>query len=374
MSTRDFYEVLGVSRNASKDEIKQAYRKLALKYHPDRNKAPSAEEKFKEISEAYAVLSDDEKRHVYDTYGYEGISGRYTPEDLFKGAQFNFDEIFKDLGFDFAGPSGFRSIFDVFFGREPFGGFGFGRRRKGEDIVYDVSVTLEDVLHGKQLEIEVPKTSKCDNCNGSGAMPGTKPRVCSICNGQGQVRRVLEQSRFKTFVTIEPCRTCQGKGSVIDKPCNICHGQGLARKSKKIRVTIPSGIEEGSAMRISGEGEYIEGGASGDLYVRVNVKPHDLFQRSNSDLIYDLKVSFPAMVLGAEVEVPTLEGPSSLRIPQGTQPNTILRLKGKGLPKHNGYGRGDELVRINAKIPTKLTDRQKSLLKELNEEFDEGRS
>jgi molecular chaperone DnaJ len=161
---------------------------------------------------------------------------------------------------------------------------------------------------------------------------------------------------------------------VIDKPCNICHGQGLARKSKKIRVTIPSGIEEGSAMRISGEGEYIEGGASGDLYVRVNVKPHDLFQRSNSDLIYDLKVSFPAMVLGAEVEVPTLEGPSSLRIPQGTQPNTILRLKGKGLPKHNGYGRGDELVRINAKIPTKLTDRQKSLLKELNEEFDEGRS
>ncbi|MEM2760234.1 MAG: molecular chaperone DnaJ [Nitrososphaerales archaeon] len=369
MSQRDYYDILGVPRNAGKDEIKQAYRKLALKYHPDRNKSPDAEEKFKEISEAYAILSDDEKRRVYDMYGHEGVRGRYTAEDLFRGAEFNFDEIFKDLGFDFAGTGGFRSIFDVFFGREPFGGFGFGGRRKGEDIVYDATITLEDVLHGKQLEIEVPKVGRCDNCNGSGAMPGTKPRICSICNGQGQVKHVLEQSRFKTFVSIEPCRTCHGKGSIIDRPCNVCNGKGEIRKPKKVRIKIPPGIEDGNAIRVPGEGESLAGGSSGDLYVRINVKPHELFQRSNSDLIYDLKLNFAQLALGTEVRVPTLEDNVSLKIPQGTQPNTILRIKGKGLPKYNGHGRGDELVRVSVKVPTKLTDRQKSLLKELDKEF-----
>ena len=370
MSKRDYYDVLGVSKNSSKDEIKQAYRKLALKYHPDRNKSTDAEEKFKEISEAYAVLSDDEKRRVYDMYGHEGVAGRYTAEDLFRGAEFNFEEIFKDLGFDFAGSGGFRNIFDVFFGGGPFGGFGFARTRKGEDMVYDATITLEDVLHGKQLDIEVPKIGRCDNCNGSGATPGTKPRVCSICNGQGQVKRVLEQSKFRTFVTIEPCRTCQGKGSVIEKPCNVCHGQGQVRKPKKLRVSIPLGVEDGSAIRIAGEGEAIDGGPSGDLYVRINIKPHELFQRSNSDLIYDLKLNFAQLALGREVQVPTLEGYVSLKVPQGTQPNTILTVKGKGLPKHNGRGKGDELVRINIKVPTKLNDRQKALLRELEEEFD----
>ena len=370
MSRRDYYDVLGVSKNSSKDEIKQAYRKLALKHHPDRNKSADAEEKFKEISEAYAVLSDDEKRRVYDMYGHEGITGKYTAEDLFRGAEFNFEEIFKDLGFDFAGSGGFRNIFDVFFGGGPFGGFGFGRTRKGDDVVYDATITLEDVLHGKQLEIEVPKIGRCDNCNGSGAMPGTKPRVCSICNGQGQVKRVLEQSKFRTFVTIEPCRTCQGRGSIIEKPCNVCHGQGQMRKPKRLKVGIPQGVEDGSAVRISGEGEAIDGGSSGDLYVRVSIKPHELFQRSNSDLIYDLKLNFAQLALGTEVQVPTLEGYVSLKVPQGTQLNTILTVKGKGLPKHNGRGKGDELIRINVKVPTKLNDRQKALLRQLEEEFD----
>lgn len=370
MSKRDYYEVLGLSKNFSKEEIKQAYRKLALKYHPDRNKSPDAEEKFKEISEAYAVLSDDEKKRVYDMYGYEGLAGRYSQEDIFKGAGFNFEEVFKDMGFDFAGTGGFRSIFDVFFGGSPTGGFGFSRRRKGDDLVYDATITLEDVLHGKQLELEIPKIGKCNNCNGSGAMPGTKARVCSICNGQGQVKHVLEQSRFRTFVTVEPCRTCQGKGTVIEKPCNVCNGQGQVRKPEKLKVGIPPGVEDGNALRVSGEGESIEGGSNGDLYVRINVKPHEIFKRSNSDLIYDLKLNFAQLALGAEVQVPTLEGQASLKVPQGTQPNTILALKGKGLPRSNGRGRGDELIRVNVNIPTKLNDRQKALLRDLEKDLD----
>ena len=374
MSKHDYYDVLGVSKNSSKDEIKQAYRKLALKYHPDRNKSSDAEERFKELSEAYAVLSDDEKRRVYDMYGYEGITGRYTAEDIFRGAEFNFDEIFKDLGFDFAGSTGFRSIFDMFFGREPFGGFGFARTRKGEDIVYDTTITLEDVLHGKQEQIEVSRIGRCDNCKGSGAMPGTKPRVCSICNGQGQVKRVLEQSKSRVYVSIEPCRTCQGKGSIIEKPCNVCNGQGQVRKPKKLRVNIPPGAEDGGVIRIAGEGEPIDGGQSGDLYVRINIKSHEFFKRSNSDLIYDLKLNFIQLALGAEIKVPTLEGNAQLKVPEGTQPNTILTLKGKGLPKYNGRDRGDELVRINVKVPKKLNERQKALLRELQEEFDKDKS
>ncbi len=205
-------------------------------------------------------------------------------------------------------------------------------------------------------------------------MPGTKARACSICNGQGQVKRVLEQSKFRTFVTIEPCRTCQGKGSIIEKPCNICRGQGQVRKPKKFNVGIPPGVEDGSTLRVAGEGESINGGPSGDLYVRISIKPHELFRRSNSDLVYELKLDFAKLALGAEVQVPTLEGYVSLKVPQGTQPYTILAVKGKGLPRHNGRGRGDELVRVNVKVPTKLNDRQKSLLKELEEESDKDKS
>jgi molecular chaperone DnaJ len=370
-SKRDYYEVLGVSKNASADEIKKVYRKLALQYHPDRNKSPDAEEKFKEISEAYAVLSDSEKRQLYDTYGHAGLSGRYaSPEDIFRGSEANFEEIFKDIGFSFGG-FGFKDIFDTFFGRgEPFG-FRFSRSRRGQDIVYETEITLEDVLHGVEQEIELYKTAKCDECKGSRSAPGTKPRTCSMCNGKGQVRHVMNQSRFSTFVTVEPCRTCRGEGVIIDKPCNTCNGSGHVRKPQKFRFKVPAGVEDENMLKIEGAGESSNGGANGDLYIKIRIKPHEIFERSNSDILYDLKLPFSKLVLGTEVRIPTLDGNTSLKIPQGTQANTILRIKGKGLPKHDGHGRGDELVRVNVRVPTKLNDRQRSLLKELDKEFSE---
>src|SRR5919108_862802 len=244
MSKRDYYEVLGVTKAAGKDEIKSAYRKLALQYHPDRNKSAGAEEKFKEISEAYAVLSDDEKRKRYDTYGHVGT------EDVFRGSGANFDENFKDIGF-----GGFRGIFEqIFGGRGGFGGmgggsdpFGFGfnfggsARRKGRDILYDVELSLEEVSKGRKDEIELPKLEKCGICNGNGAAPGTKRRKCNVCNGQGQTRRVYSQNRFSTFVSLEPCQACRGQGEIIDKPCNVCNGSGRVRKNKKINLVIPAG-------------------------------------------------------------------------------------------------------------------------------------
>jgi molecular chaperone DnaJ len=299
-------------------------------------------------------------------YGHEGVSGRYSSEDIFRGAEFNFEEIFKDLGFDFAGAGGFRNIFDVLFGGAPFGGFGFGGRRRGEDIVVETAITLEDVLRGKQTEIDFPRTVACGDCNGSGATPGTKPRACSICGGSGQARNV-SRSGFGTFVSIEPCRTCQGRGSIIEKPCKACRGSGHVRATKRLKISIPAGVEDGNMLRVSGEGEPMDGGPSGDLYVRIRIKPHELFHRSNSDLLYDLKLSFAELALGTEAEVPTLDGPAKIKVPQGTQPNTIITLKGKGLPRQNGGGRGDELVRVNVKVPTNLSERQKELLRKLDE-------
>ncbi|MFQ5940756.1 MAG: molecular chaperone DnaJ [Nitrososphaerales archaeon] len=370
-SKRDYYEVLGVRKNAGADDIKKAYRKLALQYHPDRNKSPDAEDKFKQISEAYAVLSDSEKRQLYDTYGHEGLSGRYArPEDIFRGSEANFEEIFKDIGFSFGG-FGFRDIFETFFGRgDPFN-FRFGSSRRGQDVVYETEMTLEDVLHGVEQDIELYKTSKCDECNGSRSAPGTKPRTCSICNGKGQIKHVMNQSRFSTFVTVEPCRTCNGEGVIIDRPCKTCSGSGQVRKPQKFQFKIPAGVEDGNMLKIEGGGESSNGGASGDLYIKIRIRPHSIFERVNSDILYDLKVSFSKLVLGTEVKVPTLDGHTSLRIPQGAQPNTVLKIKGKGLPKYNRHGRGDELVRISVKVPTKLNERQKSLLKELDKEFSE---
>ena len=383
MSTnkRDYYEVLSVQKNASKDEIKNSYRRLALQYHPDRNKAPEAEEKFKEISEAYAVLSDDDKRKKYDTYGHEGT------EDVFRGSEANFDEIFKDIGF-----GGFRDIFEQIFGgrgsvggargssnigggtsaNDPFGfGFSFGGgRRKGQDLLYDMELSLEEVLKGRKDEIELPKLDKCNNCGGTGAAPGTRPRKCSVCDGQGQTRRVYSQNRFSTFVSLEPCRTCQGQGEIIDKPCNNCNGVGRVRKNKKIELEIPPGVEDGMTLQLRGEGEPSDGGAPGDLLIRIHVRPHPLFERlQDGHLLYNLDLKFTDLALGTEVRVPTLNGQEKLKIPQGSQPNTILKIKGKGLPRYGGYGKGDLVARINVKIPTKLNDKQKSLLKQLDMEF-----
>jgi molecular chaperone DnaJ len=369
---RDYYEVLGVQRSANKEEIKNSYRRLALQYHPDRNKSPGAEERFKEISEAYAVLSDDEKRKRYDTYGHVGA------EEVFRGSEANFDEVFKDMGF-----GGFRDIFEQIFGgggrggfgsarNDPFGfGFSFGGgRRKGRDIIYDVELSLEEVLKGRKDEIELPKLEKCSNCGGSGSAPGTKPRKCSVCNGQGQTRRVYSQNRFSTFVSLEPCRTCQGQGEIIDKPCTVCSGSGRFKKNKKLKLEIPAGVEDGMTLQLQGEGEPSENGIAGDLLIRVHVRPHPIFERlEDGHLLYNLNLKFTDLALGTEVKVPTLDGHEKLKIPQGTQPNTILNIRGKGLPHYGNYGKGDQLVRINVKIPTKLNDRQKLLLKELDKEF-----
>ena len=369
---RDYYEVLGIQRSANKEDIKNSYRKLALQYHPDRNKSPGAEEKFKEISEAYAVLPDDEKRKRYDTYGHVGA------EEVFRGSEANFDEVFKDMGF-----GGFREIFEQIFGgggrggfgsarNDPFGfGFSFGGgRKKGRDIIYDVELSLEEVLKGRKDEIELPKLEKCSNCGGSGSAPGTKPRKCSVCNGQGQTRRVYSQNRFSTFVSLEPCRTCQGQGEIIDKPCTVCNGSGRFKKNKKLKLEIPAGVEDGMTLQLQGEGEPSENGIAGDLLIRVHVRPHSIFERlEDGHLLYNLNLKFTDLALGTDVKVPTLDGQEKLKIPQGTQPNTILNIRGKGLPHYGNYGKGDQLVRINVKIPTKLNDRQKLLLKELDKEF-----
>ena len=365
---RDYYEVLGVPRSASKDEIKNAYRKLALQYHPDRNKSAGSEEKFKEISEAYAVLSDDQKRKRYDTYGHVGS------EEVFRGSEANFDEIFRDMGF-----GGFRDIFEQIFGNrtgfgganagDPFGfGFSFGGgRRKGQDLVYDVELPFEEVLRGRKDELELPKLVKCGSCSGTGAAAGTKPRKCTVCDGQGQMRRIYNQNRFSTFVSLEPCRTCQGQGEIIDKPCNTCGGSGNVKKNKKIRLEIPPGVEDGMTLQLRGEGQPSENGPPGDLLVRIHVKPHPLFERlEDGHILYNLNLKFTDLALGTDIVVPTLDDKEKLGIPAGTQPNTILKIKNKGLPRYGAYGRGDLLARINIKIPTKLNDTQRSLLRELD--------
>lgn len=359
---RDYYEILGVSRNATKEEIKDAYRKLALQYHPDRNKSPDAEEKFKEISEAYAVLSDDEKRRQYDLLGHAGFDQRYTTEDIFRGV--DFESIFRDLGF------GFGDFFRTFFGG--FGGSDFGERiNRGEDIVYELEITLEEAAKGTEKEISVPRTEKCDVCGGSGASPGTSPRTCPRCSGTGKVQH-MRRSSFAMYVQVTPCDACRGKGTVIDSPCKNCHGTGVVKKRRKISVKIPAGIDEGYQLRLRGEGEMApNGGEPGDLYVLVHVAPHKLFMREGDDLWYVLTIGYPQAALGAEVTVPTLDGPATVHIRPGTQPGEVIRLRGKGMPRFRGYGRGDLLVRIGIAVPEKLTPRQRALLEQLAEEFNQ---
>ncbi len=361
---RDFYEVLSVAKDASKDQIKDAYRKLAMQYHPDRNKAADAEEKFKEISEAYAVLSDDQKRQQYDTLGHAGFDQRYTEEDIFRGADFN--DVFRDLG------GGFSDIFRMFFG----GGAGFGgfgeRVNRGQDLLYELNITLEEAARGTQKDVEILRTERCDVCGGSGAAPGSQPRTCPRCGGAGRVQ-VSRRSAFGTFVQVAPCPECRGKGRIVDKACPTCRGAGLIRKRRKITVNIPLGIDEGYQLRLRGEGDWAgDGGEPGDLYVLVHILPHELFMRDGDDLHYVLMISYPQAALGADVTVPTLDGPSSVRIRGGTQAGEVIRLKGKGMPHFRGYGRGDLLIRVGISVPEKITSKQRALLEELGREFGEG--
>jgi molecular chaperone DnaJ len=359
---RDYYEVLGISKNTSKDAIKDAYRKLAMQYHPDRNKSPDAEEKFKEISEAYAVLSDDEKREQYDTLGHAGFDQRYTREDIFRGA--DFESVFRDLGFGFD----FGNIFNFFFGR----GNVEERETRGRDLAYEVGISLEEAARGVEKEIQFPRTERCDVCQGTGASPGTTPEVCSKCRGSGQVQNV-RRNGFSMFVQVVACPVCKGRGLIIESPCRACRGTGLTRRMRTITLKVPPGIDDGFQLRLRGEGDVPpEGGSPGDLYALIHVAPHPYFRREGDDILYELTVGFPQAALGVEVSVPTLEGKTSLKIHSGTQPGEVFRLKGKGMPKFRGYGRGSMLVRVNISVPEKLTQRQKNLLEELSKEFDQN--
>jgi molecular chaperone DnaJ len=360
---RDYYEVLGVSKEASKDEIKDAYRKLAMQYHPDRNKAADAEDKFKEISEAYAVLSDDQKRRQYDTLGHAGFDQRYTSEDIFRGA--DFETIFRDIGF------GFGDLFRTLFGGG-FGGGGFRQRiNRGQDLGYELEITLEEAATGTEKEILIPRTEKCEACDGSGATPGTSPKTCPKCNGAGQVRNTRSNG-FLTYVQVTPCSECRGRGKLIESPCKKCHGTGLAKKRRKINVKIPAGIDEGYQLRLRGEGEMApNGGDPGDLYVLVHVAQHELFIREGDDLWHVLIIGYPQAALGAEVSVPTLDEPAKVKIKPGTQAGETIKLKGKGMPRFRGYGKGDLLVRVGISVPEKLNAKQRALLEQLAEEFDQ---
>lgn len=365
MSTkRDYYEVLNVDKNATKEDIKNKYRKLALQFHPDRNKNAGAEEKFKEISEAYAVLSDDEKRKKYDKYGHVGS------EEVFRGSESNFEEIFRDIGF-----GGIKDIFEQLFGggfsgrnrSDPFGfGFNFGRNNRGEDTVIDLSLTLEEVVSGKNETIEVPALEKCSACNGTGCYPGTKPKKCTSCNGLGQTKRVFNENRFSTFVTVETCRTCRGIGEIIEKPCKNCGANGKVATRKKIQIEVPPGIDDGMTLQLSGRGISDGYEVPGDLFIRIHIKPHQIFQRlENGDLLYHLKLKYTELVLGTEIVLPTLYGSEKLKIPAGTQVDSIFRLRGKGIPVH-GQRKGDQIIKIKLEVPTKLSDRQKWLIEELD--------
>jgi len=342
---RDYYEVLGVSKTSSQDEIKRQYRKLALKFHPDRNKSSEAGEHFKEISEAYAVISDPEKKQVYDQHGHAGVDGRYSNDDIFQGTQ----------------GAGFDSVFESIFGRGGGAGFGFNQQR-GSDLLYETSVTLEDVLHGKKMEINLQKQIQCDICNGSGAKPGTNKKTCGTCNGQGQVRQTRNMG-FASFVTAAPCPACRGQGSIIETPCGECKGQGKKKGSKTVTFEIPPGIDSGD-YTVPGEGNEIPDGVNGDLIVRVRVQPHSKFNRDGKDIFYDQDVSMVDAALGCVIIVPTLEGTEKIKVSSGSQPNTIIKLKGKGVTHINSRGKGDQFVRIVVNIPTKLNKHQKNLLDE----------
>ena len=360
MSKRDYYDILGVPRNSTKDQIKNEYRKLALKYHPDRNKEPGAEDKFKEISEAYAILSDDDKRAQYDSYGHAGIDSRYSTEDIFRGV--NFDEVFRDIGF---GSGGFESIFDMFFGgREQ------QRQRptRGGDLRYDLEISLEQAYSGLATEIEVPRRERCPECNGTGAKPGTSPKKCPECGGTGQIQHVQTRG-FIHFARIEPCRKCRGRGTIIEKPCTECHGAGIVERHRRINIRIPPGVDTGSQLILRGEGDAADGGGQrGNLYVVVNVRPHDVFRREGNDLLSNIEVNVSKAILGGEVEVPTLNGAAKIVMPPGTQTGAVFRLRRKGMPSLRENDRGDELVVVRVKTPSKLTPKQRELVEELSRE------
>jgi molecular chaperone DnaJ len=350
VSKRDYYEILGVQRAASEQEIKSAYRKLALKYHPDRNPGiKEAEDKFKEAAEAYAVLADTDKRHMYDRFGHAGLGGAATggfDPTVFTG----FEDILGGLG-------------DIFGFGDVFGG---GRRRggpqRGTDLRYDLEISFEESARGAETAIQIPRQETCETCSGSGAAPGSKASTCPQCQGRGQLRY---QQGF--FTVARTCGQCRGTGQVITKPCQTCHGAGRIQKQKKITVRIPAGIAAGQRLRLSGEGEAgPHGGPAGDLYVVVHVQEHPFFQREGNDLYCEVPLNFPTLALGGEITIPTLDGDEPFTIPEGTHSGQTFRVRGKGMPDVTGRGHGDLLVTVKVVTPKKLTKEQRKLLEQLS--------
>ena len=348
MAKRDYYEILKVGKNASDEELKKAYRKLALSHHPDRNPGnKEAEERFKEINEAYSVLSDPEKRRQYDTFGHAGVDGRGGPG--FGGVDFapgGVSDIFGD-------------IFEEFFGASPRGGGG-RRAQKGNDLRYNLDLSFEEAVFGKESKIKLRRPEACESCRGTGAKDSRAIKTCPTCNGTGQLR--FQQGFFTVSRT---CSQCRGEGKIISEPCPTCKGERYRMREKTLAIKIPPGVETGSRLRISGEGEPGgNGGPPGDLYVVITVKEHSHFTRDGNNILCEHTISFVQAALGTKVEVPTIKGTVPLKIPAGTQSGKVLRLKGMGFPDLRGYGMGDQLVRINVQIPTKLNSKQRELLEQ----------
>ncbi len=357
MSKRDYYEVLGVSKTATQDELKKAYRKLARKYHPDLNKDNAeAAEKFKECNEAYSVLSDEQKRAQYDQFGHAAFeNGGMGGGGGFGGAG----------GFGGFGGSGMEDIFDMFFGGQ--GGRG-GRSSKagpqrGADLRFDLEISFEEAAFGLEKEINLYRDEVCDHCHGEGAEPGSKVETCPECNGSGYVR-FTQNTMFGQMVNERPCSRCRGEGKIISEPCKECRGKGTVKRNKKLKVKIPAGVDNGSRLRVSNEGEAgAKGGPSGDLYVYLYVKPHKFFERDGTTVLCEVPINIVQATLGADIKVPTLDGQVTMKIPEGTQPGKVMRIKGKGIPSLRNSSRGDQLVRIKVVVPTKLSDKQKDALR-----------
>jgi molecular chaperone DnaJ len=352
--TKDYYETLGVARNATDDEIKQAFRRQALKYHPDRNPGnPEAEKKFKEVSAAYEVVSDPEKRKIYDAYGADGLRG--VPHTDFSGA--SLEDIFEHFSSIFGG----ESVFDDFFY------IGGGRRRRasrrGASLRMDVDLELKDVLTGVEKTVEIHRGERCGTCDGSGAAAGKSASTCRTCAGSGEV-----YASHGFFSIRQACSRCDGQGQVIDSPCKTCGGSGVRRAKREIKIKIPPGVEDGMRLRIADEGEYVRGGGPGDLYCDLRVRPHPLFGREGQDLRHEAVIPFSMAALGGEATVPTLEGQASLKIPRATQNGQTFRMKGLGLPVMRGRGLGDLFVKVKIDVPVKLTARQEELLREFDQE------
>ncbi|MDD5340480.1 MAG: molecular chaperone DnaJ [Candidatus ainarchaeum sp.] len=361
---RDYYEVLGVPKGASAAEIKQAYRKLALQHHPDRNSAPGSTEKFKEISEAYAVLSDEKKRAQYDQYGHAGFDQMYSQEDIFRSADFSgFEDVFRSFGIDpFGGFGG--SMFRDMFGM---GGRRGGRMREyGADLETAVEITLEEAAEGLKKDISYHRSKACSRCGGSGSEPGSSRSTCPACNGRGQVQQARRAGPM-AFYTVTTCGRCRGEGSVVEKPCKSCGGAGKASSNEHIKVNVPPGVHSGMRLHLEGLGEYGRDGP-GDLFVRVYVKQHGMFERRDDDLWMDAPISFARAAMGGEIEVPTLTGKAKLHVPAGTASHTVFRLKGEGMPRLGRGGKGDEMVRVLIDVPKRLGGKQKELLRQFEEE------